>query len=195
MTPLNCLKCKPRVPGGYFSLDHRLLYWSESVRCSVMSVSSVTPWTAAHQVPLSMDSSGKNPGVGSHSLLQGIFLTKGLNMGLLHCRQFLYHWSARETHVTLTSPQICIRYLLVYFKFLPSTFPWYLARHRPICYLCAEDPEQLYNMLVRTLKWEDGRATPTLMLCAYHQSCTWWSWNFEFLLPQNQRCSFFSTPS
>ena len=37
------------------------------------------------------DSSGKNSGVGSHSLLQGIFLTRGSNLGLLHCRQILYH--------------------------------------------------------------------------------------------------------
>ena len=95
----------------------------------------------------------------------------------------------------LTSPQICIRYLLVHFKFLPSTFPWYLARRHPICYLCAEDSEQLYNVLVRTLKWEDRRVTLTLMLYAHHQDCTWWSWNLEFLLPQNQRCSFFLTQS
>ena len=30
------------------------------------------------------------PGVGSHSLLQGIFLTQELTLGLLHCRQILY---------------------------------------------------------------------------------------------------------
>ena len=29
----------------------------------------------------------------SHSLLQGIFLTQGSNLGLLHCRQILYHLS------------------------------------------------------------------------------------------------------
>ena len=28
-----------------------------------------------------------------HSILQGIFLTQGLNPGLLHCRQILYHLS------------------------------------------------------------------------------------------------------
>ena len=28
-----------------------------------------------------------------HSLLQGIFPTQGLNLGLLHCRQILYHLS------------------------------------------------------------------------------------------------------
>ena len=33
----------------------------------------------------------KNTGVGSHALLQGIFPTQGLNPGLLHCRQILYH--------------------------------------------------------------------------------------------------------
>ena len=32
----------------------------------------------------------KNTGVGSLSLLQGIFLTQELNQGLLHCRQILY---------------------------------------------------------------------------------------------------------
>ena len=32
------------------------------------------------------DSPGKNTGVGCHSLLQGIFPTQGLNLGLLHCR-------------------------------------------------------------------------------------------------------------
>ena len=36
------------------------------------------------------DFPSKNTGVGSHSLLQGIFLTQGSNPGLLHCRRFLY---------------------------------------------------------------------------------------------------------
>ena len=31
--------------------------------------------------------------IASHSLLQGIFLTQGLNPGLLHCRQILCHLS------------------------------------------------------------------------------------------------------
>ena len=32
-------------------------------------------------------------GVGCHPLLQGIFPTQGSNLGLLHCRQILYHLS------------------------------------------------------------------------------------------------------
>ena len=43
--------------------------------------------------PLSVDSPGKNTGVGGHSLLQGVFLTQGSNWGLPQCRQILYHLS------------------------------------------------------------------------------------------------------
>ena len=40
-----------------------------------------------------MDFPGKNTGVVSHVILQGIFPTQGLNPGLLHCRWILYHLS------------------------------------------------------------------------------------------------------
>ena len=36
---------------------------------------------------------GKSTGVCYHSLLQGIFLTQGSNLGLLLCRQILYYLS------------------------------------------------------------------------------------------------------
>ena len=39
------------------------------------------------------NSPGQNTGVGSFSLLQGIFPTQGLNPGLSHCRQILYQLS------------------------------------------------------------------------------------------------------
>ena len=51
---------------------------SENVTCSVLS-------DEAHQL--------QNTGAGSHSLLQGIFLTQESNLGLLHCTQILYHLS------------------------------------------------------------------------------------------------------
>ena len=57
-----------------------------------MSEASI-PWTLARQAPLSMRFPGKNTGVGSHSLLQGILPTQGSNVGLLHYRQILYHLS------------------------------------------------------------------------------------------------------
>ena len=40
-----------------------------------------------------MGLSGKDTGVGNHSLLQEIFPTQGLNPGLPHCRQILYQLS------------------------------------------------------------------------------------------------------
>ena len=43
-----------------------------------------TLWTVPHQTPLSpWDLTGKNTGVGCHSLLQAIFPTQGLNSCLL----------------------------------------------------------------------------------------------------------------
>ena len=59
--------------------------------CSVVSDSLgprglYSPW----------NSPGQNTGVGSLSLLQGIFPTQGSNPGLPHCRQILYQLSTRE---------------------------------------------------------------------------------------------------
>ena len=66
------------------------------VSYSVLSDSFATPWTVAHQAPLSIDFSGKNTGVGCHFLFQGTFPTQGSSPGLLHCRQILYCLSHRE---------------------------------------------------------------------------------------------------
>ena len=54
-----------------------------------------TPWTTRLLCPWNFP--GQNTGVGSHSLLQGIFPTQGLNPGLLLGRQILYCWATRET--------------------------------------------------------------------------------------------------
>ena len=55
-------------------------------------------WTVAHQASLSNNIlPGKNTGVSNHSLLQEIFPTQGLNLGLLHYRQILYHLSHQGT--------------------------------------------------------------------------------------------------
>ena len=57
---------------------------------------------------------GKNTGVGCHSLLQGIFPTQGLNLGLLHCvGRFFTVCATREgtpntLHLWWNSSQVCI---------------------------------------------------------------------------------------
>ena len=50
-----------------------------------------TPW----------NSLGLNTGVGSLSLLQGIFLTQGSKPGIPHCRRFLYQLSHKGNPGTL----------------------------------------------------------------------------------------------
>ena len=51
-------------------------------------------------------SPGKNTRMCSHSLLQGIFLSQGLNPGLLLCRQILYHLS-HQGSLFITSTKDC----------------------------------------------------------------------------------------
>ena len=67
--------------------------WPEEAAVTVLVTQSgltlCHPGTAAHQAPLSV---GFSRQVGCHALLQRISLTQGLNLCLLHCRQFLYWW-------------------------------------------------------------------------------------------------------
>ena len=62
----------------------------------------------------------QNTGVGSHSLLQGIFPTQGSNPGLPHCRWILYHLSHQG------SPYI---YRCVYIYIYTHTYIIYTHTH------------------------------------------------------------------
>ena len=68
--------------------------WSES--CTVVSDSLLS-----HGLHSPWNSPGQNTGVGSHSLLQGIFPTQGSNPGLPHCRRILYQLSHKGRPPTL----------------------------------------------------------------------------------------------
>ena len=57
---------------------------------SVVSISFATPWIVTHQAPRSMGFPSQEDWMGCYFLLQGIFPTQVLNLGLLHCRQILY---------------------------------------------------------------------------------------------------------
>ena len=63
------------------------------------------------------NSLGKNTGVGCPSLLQGIVLTQGLNPGLLHCRQILYHLSHQKCGNNFNN----IAYVAQWVQFSPVT--------------------------------------------------------------------------
>ena len=70
------------------SLDPDFVPESESESCSVVS-DSFRP----HELYSPWNSPGQDTGMGSLSLLQGIFPTQGLNPGLPLCRQILYQLS------------------------------------------------------------------------------------------------------
>ena len=76
-----------------------IVQWCPTL-CNPMDLPLPWPW----------NSPGKNTGVGSHSLLQPIFLTQGLNPGLLHCRQIPYHLSLSWP---LLIPKYHIRHILI----------------------------------------------------------------------------------
>ena len=61
--------------------------------CLIASVLSDSLWP--HGLCSPWNYPGQNTGVGSLSLLQGIFPTQGSNSGLPHCRQILYQLSQR----------------------------------------------------------------------------------------------------
>ena len=80
-----------------------------------------TPWTIAHQAPLSMKFPGKKPGVGCHFLLQGLFLTQGVScIG----RQILYYCSTCEAPILLLhhgAEDVYMCGVMIKTYYLPST--------------------------------------------------------------------------
>ena len=81
---------------SFSSLFLTLVSKSESVSHSVMPDSLRPHGLQPTRLLCPWDFPGKDTGVGSHFFLQRIFLTLGLNPGLLHCRQNLYQLSYQE---------------------------------------------------------------------------------------------------
>ena len=86
--PLRTTTCNMKI----LKLDKDPWVW-ESVSCSVMSDSLQPHGLQPAMLLCPWNSSGKNTGVDSHSLLQGIFLTQGWNPALPHCGHILHHLS------------------------------------------------------------------------------------------------------
>ena len=72
-----------------------------------------SPTLQVYSLPTEPQEKPKNTGVGSLSLLQGIFLTQELNQGLLHCRQILsqliYQGSLIDPLLSIKCGQCCYR--------------------------------------------------------------------------------------
>ena len=69
------------------------MHESKSVSCSVVSDSFRPCGLQPTRLLCPWNSPDRNTRVGCHSFLQGIFLTQGLNPGLLHCGWTPYHLS------------------------------------------------------------------------------------------------------
>ena len=67
----------------------RSLGWEDPLEKGKTTHSSILAWRI-NGLYSPWDFPGKSTGVGCHFLLQGIFLTQGLNLGVPHCRQMLY---------------------------------------------------------------------------------------------------------
>ena len=107
----SCLE-NPMDRGAWWATVHR-------VTNSQTQLSNLSLWlgTVAHPAPRPWDSPGKYTGVCCQFLFQRIFPTKGLNPGLPHSRQILYHlghqgspsqhsgwlWQSRNFHSFLCS--------------------------------------------------------------------------------------------
>ena len=90
--PISLLRYSICSLNDHFSFMSLCVYVSRSVVSDVLQPHGLQP--ASLLCP--WNSSGNNTGVDCHSLLQRIFPTQGLNSGLLHCRQILYHLSYME---------------------------------------------------------------------------------------------------
>src|SRR5574341_540568 len=66
-----------------------------------------SPTLQVDSLPAEPQEKPKNTGVGSLSLLWGIFLTQESNQGLLHCRQILYQLSYQGS---LIDPLLSIKF-------------------------------------------------------------------------------------
>ena len=83
------------------ALFHSFLWLLNILIICCASQSCMTLWDPMDCSPpgssVCGDSLGRNPGVGFHALLHGIFPTQDSNPGLPHCRWILYHLSHQRS--------------------------------------------------------------------------------------------------
>ena len=106
------------------------------------------------------DSPGKNPGVGCHFLLQGIFLIWGSNSGLLRYRQILYLLSHRGSHFDLNK--------IIYFATIKKKS--LLQKDTSLVAQMVKHLPTMWETQVQSLGWED----PLEKEMATHSSTLAW---------------------
>ena len=102
LTLCNAMDCSPPDCSVHGILQYSPEYWS-GLPCSPPGdfpnpeIEPKSPTLQADFLPSEPPGKPKNTGVGSLSLLQGIFPTQELSQGLLHCRRILYQLSYQRS--------------------------------------------------------------------------------------------------
>ena len=86
----------PSSKGSYRYMDWTHVSWGSCTADRLFTAEPLGGWGVRNSAGWT--------GVGCHSLLQGIFLTQELNMGLLHCRQTV--WATREAQSAIPQYKI-----------------------------------------------------------------------------------------
>ena len=92
----NPMDCSPPDSSVHGILQVRILKWVAVPSQGDLPIPGIKPRSPTLQADFLLSKppgKPRNTGVGSLSLLQGIFLTQGLKQGLQHCRQTLYQLS------------------------------------------------------------------------------------------------------
>ena len=125
---------------------------------------SVTPWTAACQSLCAWDFSGKDTGVGCHFLLQGIFLTHGLNSCLLHWQVDslpLSHLGNPESFLIVLNRFQCLLFFFSYLDLFLFLLPYCPVFYSVKCWMwsCLNVPFEcecfLIMLFTNSLKRKD----------------------------------------
>ena len=113
----------------------------ESESCSIVS-DSLQP----HGLYTPRNSPGQNTGVGSLSLLQGMFPTQESNLGLLHCKLTLYSWTIRKAHKVFN--WLCLSFSLDLNLSLSPSLHLYLHLSATTSEKCLDSTVGLINRLI-----------------------------------------------
>ena len=137
-------------------------YWS-GLPCSPLGdlpnpgIKPGSPALRADSLPSEPPGKPMNTGVGSLTLLQGIFPTQESNQGLLHCRQILYQLSHQGSHLGKGADYDCkgpMGYIGVEWRIRPLRMAVLLLSVRPLldCLLLRLYPTHPTD-LPMTLPW------------------------------------------
>ena len=177
------------------------------------SVTSDSLWPHGQQptrLLCPLDFPGKNTGVGCHFLLQ-IFPTQGLNPGLLHCRQILYHLSHQPsgrpslntswypeaegscmTRMERSSrPQLLLWEQIMWNKYSVSPDVWFAVNTQPIWFSSSARGERGIEIYLncgqnkcRSGRWKNyKRQHWTCLLLPIQGKCCWPEGKMSLLPP------------